>query len=118
MTVTTIYKIVPKALWAAAQKEDVFQGAGIDLQDGYIHFSTEEQVKETASKHFADQTDLLLVAINVRTLEYLRPGKLLHEPSRDGDLFPHLYGPLPLETTLWAKPLPWLDSGVHDFPEL
>ena len=115
MATTTIYKIVPEALWAEAQESGLFQGAGIDLQDGYIHFSTDSQMKETASKHFAGQTDLLLVAIDVQILEGLLPGKLIHEPSRGGDLFPHLYAALPLEAASWAKPLPWLASGVHEF---
>ncbi|MDF1837804.1 MAG: DUF952 domain-containing protein [Planctomycetota bacterium] len=116
MTETTIYKILPTPLWQAALKEGVFRGAGIDLADGYIHFSTAKQVRETAAKHFAGQTDLQLLAVSVEILEHDLPGKLIFEPSRGGDLFPHLYCDMPLAAVEWVKPLPWLESGTHDFP--
>lgn len=106
-----IYKIVPAALWRQAREKGVFEGAAIDLSDGYIHFSTESQVRETAAKHFAGQQDLLLVAVDGDALaDHLR-----YEPSRGGALFPHLYGQLPLSAVLWEKPLPLAPDGSHDF---
>ena len=59
-----IYKICPETLWREAEKAGRFDGAPIDLADGYIHFSTAEQVRETAAKHFAGQRDLVLVAVD------------------------------------------------------
>ncbi|MBM6583521.1 DUF952 domain-containing protein [Microvirga sp. BT689] len=109
-----IYKICPQLLWREAEKAGFFVGAPIDIQDGYLHFSTAEQVRETAAKHFAGQTDLLLIAIDADSLgEALRD-----EPSRGGDLFPHLYAPLPLSAVRWVKPLPLGDDGQHIFPDL
>ncbi|MDP9569854.1 UNVERIFIED_ORG: uncharacterized protein (DUF952 family) [Agrobacterium larrymoorei] len=113
-TPPVIYKIVPDALWQAAKHEGVFKGASIDLTDGYIHFSTAEQVKETAARHFADQQDLLLIAVDGGALG----DKLVFEPSRGGDLFPHLYGELPLNAVLWETPLTLGDDGAHQFPEV
>jgi uncharacterized protein (DUF952 family) len=75
---------------------------GIDLADGYIHFSTRDQVAETAAKHFAGQANLLLIAV---AADALGPA-LKWEPSRGGALFPHLYGPLPLSAVRFVKPLP------------
>ena len=89
---TLIYKIVPASLWRAAEATGVFEGAAIDRQDGYIHLSTAEQVRETATRHFAGQDDLLLVAVDA---ERLGPS-LRWEPSRGGALFPHLYAALHL----------------------
>ncbi|MGH6762970.1 MAG: DUF952 domain-containing protein [Phyllobacterium sp.] len=109
-----IYKIVPRPLWQQAQESGIFSGAPVDLHDGYIHFSTEEQVRETASKHFAGQADLLLVAIDGDKLGQA----LKYEASRGGALFPHLYANLPLDTVIWAKPLPLDGNGQHLFPEL
>ena len=81
-----IYKICPQLLWRKAEKAGFFVGAPIDIQDGYLHFSTAEQVRETAARHFAGQSDLLLIAIDADSL-----GPALHyEPSRGGELFPHL----------------------------
>lgn len=109
-----IYKICPQALWRQAEAAGVFTGAAIDLQDGYIHFSTAEQARETAAKHFAGQGDLLLVAVD----EAVLGDALRYEPSRGGDLFPHLYAPLPLTAVRWAKPLPVGHDGRHVFPDL
>ena len=109
-----IYKICPALLWHEAEKAGSFEGAPIDIQDGYLHFSTEKQVHETAAKHFAGQNNLLLVAIDADSLgEALR-----YEPSRGGELFPHLYAPLPLSAVQWVKPLPLGADGRHIFPEL
>jgi len=110
---TTIYKIISEKLWSEAQQAGVFSGALIDVVDGFIHFSTASQARETARLYFSGQNDLLLVAVDVARL-----GKaLLFEPSRNGDLFPHLYGPLPLAAVLWQKPLVLGSDGLHIFPE-
>jgi uncharacterized protein (DUF952 family) len=109
-----IYKIVPREIWQDARREGVFRGAAIDLQDGYIHFSTAAQALETARRHFAGAEGLLLVAVDTASLgEALR-----FEPSRGGDLFPHLYANLPFDAVLWEKPLPRGENGQHVFPEM
>ncbi len=111
---TTVYKICAAAQWREAELARVFRGAGIDAQDGYIHFSTVDQVAGTAAKHFADAADLVLVAVDAAALG----SALKWEPSRGGALFPHLYGVLPLEAVKWVKPLPLGPDGRHVFPEL
>jgi uncharacterized protein (DUF952 family) len=85
-----IYKILPRADWAAAQAAGRFEGSAVDLADGFIHFSTAAQAQETARRHFAGQAGLVVLEIEA---DDLGPG-LKFEPSRGGDLFPHLYGPL------------------------
>lgn len=108
-----IYKIVPDTLWRPAKEKGVFEGAEIDLRDGYIHFSTASQARETARLHFAGQTGLILVAVDVPQL-----GEALKfEASRGGDLFPHLYAPLSLSSVLWEMPLLLGVDGQHAFPE-
>ncbi|GLS29259.1 Uncharacterized conserved protein, DUF952 family [Mesorhizobium albiziae] len=109
---STIYKIVTETAWREAEKAGVFTGAPIDVSDGYIHFSTAGQAKETAAKHFAGQTGLLLVAIDAEKLG----GALKYEPSRGGALFPHLYAPLDMAAVRWVKPLPLNAAGDHQFP--
>ena len=109
---TTIYKICPRRCGGRPRRPAVFDGAPIDLQDGFIHFSTAEQVDETAARHFAGQAGLLLVAVDAAALG----DALKYEPSRGGALFPHLYAPLPLSAVSWAKPLPLGADGRHVFP--
>ncbi len=110
----TVYKICETTLWREAERAGAFHGAAVDARDGFIHLSTAAQVRETAAKHFAGAGDLLLVAVDADALD----GALKWEVSRGGDLFPHLYGPLPLAAVRWVKPLPLGDDRRHVFPEL
>lgn len=91
----------------------MFNGSPVDRADGYIHFSTAAQVRETAARHFAGQSDLLLVAIDTRAIG----AALKWEPSRGGALFPHLYGTLPVSAAIVTLPLPLGTDGHHIFPE-
>jgi len=110
----TIYKICDRILWRAAEQVGVFTGAAVDQAGGYIHFSTASQAAETAARHFAGQDDLLLIAVDAAALG----SALRYEPSRGGQLFPHLYGTLPLSAVRWVKPLPLGADGKHVCPEL
>ncbi len=107
-----IYKIAPRPLWEAAKAKGQFDGAPIDEADGFIHFSTGGQVRETAARHFARQSDLVLIAVNPDKLG----DALRFEKSRGGALFPHLYGPLPLDAVVWVEDLPLGIDGGHQFP--
>ena len=111
---TLIYKICPDPLWRDAERAGVFAGAAIDLADGYIHFSTAAQVAETAARHFGRQSGLVLVAVEAEALG----DALRYEPSRGGDLFPHLYAPLTLDAVRWVKPLPLGADERHVLPPL
>jgi uncharacterized protein (DUF952 family) len=111
---TTIYKICETAQWEKAERDGEFRGAAVDLADGYIHFSTATQVASTAAKHFAGRSDLVLVAVAAEELG----GALKWEPSRSGELFPHLYGPLPLAAVRSVQALRLDDGGRHVLPPL
>jgi uncharacterized protein (DUF952 family) len=109
-----VFKLVDRASWPAAAPAASFAGSAVDARDGFIHFSTAAQLRETAARHFAGQPDLLLVAVDAASL-----GEALRwEPSRGGDLFPHLYGPLPSSAVRWVSALDLDDSGGHVFPDL
>ena len=110
----TIYKICPAALWREALERGAFFGAPVDLADGFIHFSSAGQVAETAARHFAGQTELLLLYVNTAQLGTA----LKWEPSRGGALFPHLYGALALTAVTKVEPLPLGPDGRHRFPAL
>lgn len=97
-----IYKIVNADAWRAAEHSGVFQGAEIDLRDGYIHFSAAHQVRETLERHFQGKDDLLLVSVDVSVVA----DGLRWEPSRGGDLFPHLYRELKVAEVSSVEPIP------------
>ena len=111
---TLIYKISSRDLWREAERRGAFEGAPVDLADGFIHFSAAHQAAETAAKHFRGQADLVLAAVEV---ERLGPA-LRWEPSRGGDLFPHLYGPLPMDAVIWTVDLPLGEDGAPVVPAL
>lgn len=109
-----IYKITTVAQWRGAEAAGVFTGAPIDHADGYIHFSTADQVAETLAKHFAGQRDLLLVTVTAETLG----ADLRWEPSRGGQLFPHLYATLPITAADRVSEIPLRADGRHDVEAL
>jgi uncharacterized protein (DUF952 family) len=115
---TKVYKIISGAEWAGAKAKGGFVGSALDVKDGYIHLSTAEQAGETARLHFKGQADLVLLTLDAERLR----SSIKWEPSRGGQLFPHLYGvlntadveaerDLPLNAEGWPDPGP-LDPGV------
>ena len=103
---TPIYKLCPRILWDEAERRGQFDGAPVDLADGFIHFSTADQLQETADRHFRGVPDLLVIAVDAENLG----DDLRWEPSRGGGLFPHLYAPLSLADVLSVRPAG--DSGL------
>lgn len=97
-----IYKLLPASDWAAARSTGRYDGSAVDGRDGFIHLSGRDQVVETAARHFLGQTGLLLLAVDPDRLGVA----LRWEPSRGGALFPHLYGPLPVDAVVAEDPLP------------
>jgi uncharacterized protein (DUF952 family) len=105
---TLIYKILPRSEWEAARAAGRFQGSAVDLADGYIHFSTAAQAQETAARHFAGKVGLLVLEVEGDALG----AALRWEPSRGGDLFPHLYGDLQVDAVLRVLPAPLDADGT------
>jgi uncharacterized protein (DUF952 family) len=112
--VRTIYKICPASAWREAERRGAFRGSADDLRDGFIHFSTASQVAETARKHFFGQTGLFLIAVDADALG----DELRWEPSRNDELFPHLYGELDLGAVTAILDMRARSDGYHDIPEL
>ncbi len=108
-----VYKITSRDAWKRACGLGVFPGAPVDLADGFIHFSTATQLAETAQKHFRGQHELVVVAFRSDSLG----AGLKWEPSRGGDLFPHLYGPLDPADAVWVADMPLDETGTPIVPE-
>jgi uncharacterized protein (DUF952 family) len=113
MTDPIIYHMCRAEEWDAAQESGRYPGSSQDVADGFIHFSTAAQIVESAAKHRAGQTGLLLLTVDADKLG----AALKWEPSRGGQLFPHLYGELPVGAAIRVDPLPLGDDGRHVFPE-
>ena len=107
-----IYKILRAPEWALLQSAGETLGASVDLADGFVHFSTREQLAETAARHFAGEDDLTLLSVEAEALG----ADLRWEPSRGGALFPHLYRALRLADVACVEAMPLVD-GTHRLPE-
>lgn len=108
----TAYKVLIADQMAVLEQEGVFTGAPVDVADGYIHLSTAAQLTETVDKHFAGQSDLHVVAVDLAA----HGDAVKWEPSRGGQLFPHLYEPMLLETAIAYGPLDRDSSGAVKLP--
>ncbi len=109
-----IYKICSASDWREAEAHGVYRGSSDDARDGFIHFSTAAQLSATARKHFFGRKDLLLVEVDAGALGV----HLRWEPSRNDELFPHLYGGLALSAVRGVRELAARPDGSHDIPEL
>ncbi len=108
-----IYKIVPAEHWEAAKREGIVSPMPIDTADGYMHFSTGSQLGKTLELYFAGQKNIKILAVAVKNVE----AELKWEPSRGGDLFPHLYAPLPLDQVIWHETVDVNADGNCTLPE-
>lgn len=109
---TVIFKIERRSAWEAACREGEYRGSADDVRDGFIHLSGADQVQRTAEKYFRGVEDLVLIAIDAARLG----ATLKWEASRGGDLYPHVYGPLPTAAALWVRRLPLGADGVPLVP--
>lgn len=109
------YKITTPAAWLSAEHDGVLGWHGIDAEDGYMHLSTGAQLAQTLSLHFRNQGELVLVELALQFLP--DPDRLVWEPSRGGDLFPHLYAALPLSAVSRVWHLSQGSDGSYSLPE-
>jgi uncharacterized protein (DUF952 family) len=100
VTPRLVYKILRGPEWSAFMKSEIFEGSPDDLRDGFIHLSAEHQLAGTLEKHFRGEKNLFVLGVNVDALGVA----LKWETSRDGEPFPHLYGPLPITAVYQVKP--------------
>lgn len=112
---TFIHHMCRAEEWAAAQTTGLYPGSSQDAADGFIHFSTAAQIVESAARHRTGQDGLVLLTVATDRLD---ESTLRWEPARNGQLFPHLYGPLPVSAVVGVAPLPLDADGRHVFPPL
>jgi uncharacterized protein (DUF952 family) len=107
-----VYKIMSAAEHGQMQRDEVFRGSPADIADGYIHLSRGSQLAETLDKHFSGVDGLMLAAVDLSRLG----DAVRWEPSRGGQLFPHIYGPLPVEAVVSVATLERTPDGAVRLP--
>ena len=107
-----IYKICSKVELEDAKNKNQFLGSKKDLEDGFIHFSGEEQVEGTLKKYYLNQKDLIILKVDTIKLDHL-----IWEQASDGNMFPHLYSPLDLSNVVEGFEISLKDGGSHVLPD-
>ncbi|MCE2574460.1 DUF952 domain-containing protein [Komagataeibacter sp. FNDCR2] len=111
MTERIVYKILTAAEHEHFVRMGSFAGSPVDVADGFIHLSAAAQVTATLDRHFGGQDGLMLVAVDLGLLD---PSAVRWEPSRGGQLFPHLYAVLPIGAVVASGPISRnADGSVH-----
>ena len=113
MSKRLIYHICRRQDWQSAQESGIYHGGVVDRADGFLHFSTAQQVAESAGRHLSQVADLVLIIVDANDFG----PALKWEPSREGKLFPHLYSYLLTQKVLSVCDLPLGDDGLHQFPD-
>ena len=113
MNLEFVYKILDEKEWKEAKKNGVYSGTTKDIEDGYIHFSEQQQIQETLKLFYPNQENLVLLKVHTLKLEHL-----LWEQASNGDMYPHLYSPLDTSTVVDEYELPLNEDGRHELPEI
>lgn len=111
MNLQYIYKIIDNDEWKKAKASGLYSGSSKDLEDGYIHFSDEEQLEGTLKKYYSNEKNLVLLKVDTLKLDHL-----LWEQSSDGNMFPHLYSSLDIKNVVSENEINLNDDGTHILP--
>ena len=111
MDLKLVYKICTKSEWQEVKNKGQFKGSKKDLEDGYIHFSSEDQVEETLKKFYSNQKDLILLKVNTLKLDHL-----IWEQASDGNMFPHLHSLLDISKVVDEFEITLNNDGSHILP--
>ena len=112
MNLKFIFKILDKEEWNKAKKKGKFSGSSKDINDGFIHFSEEEQVRETLKKYYDNKENLILLKVHTLNLE-----NLVWENASNGDMYPHLYSTLDIVNVEDEFELILNKDGSHQLPD-
>ena len=113
MNLEYIFKIIDKEEWQKAKQTGTYEGSKKDIEDGYIHFSEQDQVEETLKRHYLKVENLVLLKVNAFKLEHL-----LWEQASNGDMYPHLYSSLDIKNVVDEFELSLGNDGIHELPEI
>ena len=112
MNLKHIYKIINTDEWQKVKEQGTYSGSSKDIQDGFIHFSGEEQVKGILEKYYSKQKNLVLLKVETLKLDHL-----IWEQASDGNMFPHLYSSLDLSNVMSEFEIILSDDGTHKIPD-
>ena len=111
MNLKYIFKIIDNNEWQKVKQSENYSGSSKDIEDGFIHFSGEDQVKGTLEKYYSKQKNLVLLKVETLKLDHL-----VWEQASDGNMFPHLYSSLDLINVVDEYEITIGKDGSHNIP--
>ena len=112
MNLKYIFKIIDVNEWQKVRDIGTYSGSSKDIEDGFIHFSGEDQVKGTLEKYYSKQENLVLLKVETLKLDHL-----IWEQASDGNMFPHLYSSLDLSNVVDEFEITLDNNGIHELPD-
>ena len=112
MNLKYIFKIIDIDEWQKVKDSGAYSGSSKDIEDGFIHFSGEDQVKGTLEKYYSKQENLILLKVETLKLDHL-----IWEQASDGNMFPHLYSLLDLSNVVDEFQITLDNNGIHELPD-
>ena len=113
MNLKYIFKIIDNDEWQKVKKSGSYSGSSKDTEDGFIHFSGEDQVRGTLEKYYSKQKNLVLLKVETLKLDHL-----IWEQASDGNMFPHLYSSLDLSNIVDEFEISLDKNGIHKLPDI
>ena len=113
MNLKYIFKIIDVKEWQKVKQSETYLGSSKDIEDGYIHFSGEDQVKGTLEKYYSKQENLVLLKVETLKLDHL-----IWEQASDGNMFPHLYSSLDLSSVVDEFEISLDKDNIHKIPNI
>jgi uncharacterized protein (DUF952 family) len=91
-----IFHLITERDWELAQESGQWRPESLD-KEGFIHCSVdEEQAMRVVARLYSERADLLALEVDTEKLHY----PVISEPSRSGEIYPHIYGPLELSAII------------------
>ena len=112
MNLKYIFKIIDIDEWQKVKDSGVYSGSSKDIEDGFIHFSGEDQVRGILEKYYSKQENLILLKVETLKLDHL-----IWEQASDGNMFPHLYSSLDLSNVVDEFQITLDNNGIHELPD-
>ena len=112
MNLKYIFKIIDIDEWQKVKDTGAYSGSSKDIEDGFIHFSGEDQVKGTLEKYYSKQENLVLLEVETLKLDHL-----IWEQASDGNMFPHLYSSFDLSNVIDEFEITLNNDGSHILPD-
>lgn len=104
-----IYHLTHKDAWENARPTGEYAAPSL-AEEGFIHCSQDiPQLLRVVGRLYPGETSLMVLDVDLDKLT----SPLKEEPSRSGEIYPHIYGKLNADAVVRERPLQVGADGAH-----